>query len=64
MTLTINNSVPNANAGNDVTITSEEVAATIIEGETTDFDNSDMLYCKWTEGATVLAGLDPCRDKW
>lgn len=54
MVLTINNSVPNANAGNDVTITSEEVAATTIQGAATDFDNGDMLYCKWTEGATVL----------
>jgi hypothetical protein len=54
MVLTINNSVPNANAGPDVTITSEEVAAITIQGVTTDFDNSDMLYCKWTEGATVL----------
>ena len=54
MTLIIHNTAPHANAGNDITITSEAVAATIIEGETTDFDNSDMLYCKWTEGATVL----------
>ena len=54
MTLIINNTAPHANAGNDITITSEEVAATTIQGVTTDFDNSDMIYCKWTEGSTVL----------
>jgi hypothetical protein len=54
MTLTINNTAPNANAGNDITITSEEVAATTIHGAATDFDNGAMLYCKWTEGSTVL----------
>ncbi|MEW6599862.1 MAG: hypothetical protein AB1499_02740 [Nitrospirota bacterium] len=54
MILTINNSVPNANAGPDVTIISEEFAVTTIQGTTTDFDNADMLYCKWTEGGAVL----------
>lgn len=59
MILTINNSVPSANAGIDITITSEEVAAVIIQGTTTDFDNSDMLSCKWTEGTTLLLDWMP-----
>ena len=53
MLLTINNSVPNANAGNDITITSEQVAATTIQGAATDFDGN-TLQCRWMEGASVL----------
>ncbi|MBI5049397.1 MAG: hypothetical protein HZC11_00605, partial [Nitrospirae bacterium] len=59
MTLTINNSVPNANAGNDVTITSEQVAATTIQGTATDFDTGNILYCRWMEGITVLQDWTP-----
>ncbi len=58
MTLTINNSVPNANAGNDITITSEQVAATMIQGVATDFDGN-ALTCRWTEGLTVLRDWTP-----
>ena len=47
MTLTINNSVPNANAGNDITVSTEEVAVTTIQGSATDFDG-DALSCRWT----------------
>ncbi len=47
MTLTINNSVPDTNAGNDITIATEEVAITTIQGSATDFDG-DALSCRWT----------------
>ena len=53
MTLTINNSVPNANAGNDITIISEQVATTTIQGVATDFDGN-ALTCSWMEGVNVL----------
>jgi hypothetical protein len=53
MVLTINNSVPNANAGNDITVTTEEVAATTIQGVATDFDGN-TLTCSWAEGGNVL----------
>jgi hypothetical protein len=53
MILTINNTAPHAIAGPDVTITTEQVAATIIAGSATDFDGN-ALSCRWTEGATVL----------
>lgn len=53
MVLTINNSVPNANAGNDITVTTEEVAATTNQGVATDFDGN-ALTCSWTEGGNVL----------
>jgi hypothetical protein len=53
MTLKINNSVPDVSAGNDITITTEEVAATTIHGAATDFDG-DALTCRWMEGSTVL----------
>ena len=53
MVLTINNSVPNANAGNDINITSEQVAATTIQGIATDFDGN-ALTCSWMEGVNVL----------
>ncbi len=51
--LTINNSAPHANAGNDIIITTEEVAATTIQGVATDFDGN-ALTCSWLEGGNVL----------
>ncbi|MBI5195057.1 MAG: cadherin repeat domain-containing protein [Nitrospirae bacterium] len=54
MTLIINNTAPHANAGNDIIITSEEVAATTIQGAATDFDGNTLLQCRWIEGTAVL----------
>lgn len=59
MVLTVHNSSPHANAGADITITSEEVASTIISGGATDFDNNDALQCKWLEGDVVLRDWTP-----
>ncbi|MBI4710571.1 MAG: hypothetical protein HY759_05675 [Nitrospirae bacterium] len=53
MVLTINNSAPNANAGNDIAVTSEQAALTEIQGTATDFDGN-TLQCLWTEGAAIL----------
>ena len=58
MTLTVNNSLPNANAGNDITITAEEAAAAMIQGVATDFDGNE-LSCRWMEGTTVLQDWTP-----
>ncbi|MBI4687121.1 MAG: cadherin repeat domain-containing protein [Nitrospirae bacterium] len=53
MILTIDNSSPHANAGNDTTITSEQIAATTVQGTATDFDGNP-LQCRWVEGTTIL----------
>jgi sugar lactone lactonase YvrE len=53
MILTINNSAPHANAGVNVTISSEQIATTTIQGTATDFDG-DTLQCRWLEGSNVL----------
>jgi hypothetical protein len=58
MTLTITNSVPNANAGNDLTVTAEEAVSSVVQGVATDFDG-DNLSCRWTEGTTVLQDWTP-----
>ncbi|MEW6429691.1 MAG: hypothetical protein AB1568_16850 [Thermodesulfobacteriota bacterium] len=63
MALTIINSLPNADAGPDVAISSEEVAATVLHGKATDFDGT-ALTCTWSEGTTELlaapADADAC----
>ncbi len=59
MILTINNSAPHADAGNDITITSEQVAATTIQGTASDFDTLDTLQCRWVEGGNVLKDWTP-----
>ncbi|MBI5057529.1 MAG: hypothetical protein HZB61_13025 [Nitrospirae bacterium] len=53
MMLTITNTPPIANAGENIIITSDLVAATTIEGTAKDFDG-DVLSCRWMEGVTVL----------
>jgi hypothetical protein len=53
MILTINNTPPVANAGENITITSDQIAVTTIQGVATDFDGN-ALTCRWTEGLTVL----------
>ncbi len=47
------NTPPNANAGDNITITSALIASTIINGVVGDGDG-DALLCSWMEGATVL----------
>lgn len=49
----VTDQLPVADAGDDVSITSEEVASTIITGYATDADG-DPLLCRWKEGTDVL----------
>jgi hypothetical protein len=52
------NQAPVANAGENVTISSEEVSSTIIQGIATDEDD-DALQFHWLEGETVLLDWIP-----
>lgn len=47
------NSPPVADAGENLTISSEAISVTTIQGTATDFDG-DFLQCRWTAGAAVL----------
>ncbi|SPP99645.1 hypothetical protein NBG4_1020008 [Candidatus Sulfobium mesophilum] len=58
MTLTIHNSVPNADAGNNLIVTTEETRTTVIHGSATDFDGNE-LSCRWMEGTTSLQDWTP-----
>jgi hypothetical protein len=55
MTLTIvsPNIAPVADAGINISITTEQIAATVIQGTATDADG-DLLNCRWTDGVTEL----------
>lgn len=48
------NTSPVANAGDNLTIVSEELASTVIQGIATDGDSSDLLACRWLNEETVL----------
>jgi len=48
------NQPPVADAGENVTISSEEIAATVVLGSATDEDTADVLEYRWLEGETVL----------
>ena len=48
------NTPPLANAGENVNISSEAVATTIIQGTALDADTGDVLQCRWLEGQTPL----------
>jgi N-acetylneuraminic acid mutarotase len=48
------NSSPVADAGEDITITSEEVAGTVISGTAADEDSDDILEYRWKKGEVVL----------
>jgi hypothetical protein len=52
------NNPPIANAGENLTITSEEQCGTIIQGEASDADNDPLLY-RWVEGETELFTWHP-----
>ncbi|MBI4846949.1 MAG: cadherin repeat domain-containing protein [Nitrospirae bacterium] len=59
MILTITNTPPIANAGENIpAITSDQIAGTTIQGTATDFDG-DALSCRWMEGLTVLQDWTP-----
>ncbi len=58
MVLTINNTPPIANGGENITVTSDQIAATSIQGTATDFDGDDVT-CRWTEGTTILQDWTP-----
>lgn len=55
------NEPPVADAGPDVTISSQDQASTSILGAGSDPDG-DALTCRWLEGATVLSGPDAVAD--
>jgi len=48
------NQSPTADAGENVTILSEEISTIIIEGTATDDDTDDVLEYRWLEGETLL----------
>jgi hypothetical protein len=54
----ITNNPPLADAGENITISSEEIDMTTIQGTATDADGDD-LYCRWKEGANVLLDWTP-----
>jgi len=51
-----NNATPVADAGENITISSEEIATTVISGNATDEDPDDYLEYQWKEGEEVLLG--------
>ncbi|MCP5104902.1 MAG: hypothetical protein GY950_16060 [bacterium] len=53
------NSPPTADAGEDITITSEVVADTVVNGTASDEDADDNLEYRWKEGETILADWTP-----
>lgn len=55
LTTSIQNNPPEANAGPNQTITSENQSITIIRGTATDLDNDPLTY-RWLEGQTELLG--------
>jgi len=56
--LTIDNTPPVADAGDNITIKSIGIASTAVHGSASDFDG-DALSCRWMEGATVLQDWMP-----
>jgi hypothetical protein len=58
-TIIPDNSPPTADAGEDVTITSEAVADTVVNGIASDDDADDNLEYRWKEGETILADWTP-----
>ncbi len=56
------NQPPIANAGENITIRTEEVATTIIHGIATDNDPGDVLTCRWKEGEAVLLDWTPAGE--
>ncbi len=53
------NATPVADAGENITISSEEIATTVISGNATDEDPDDYLEYQWKEGEEVLLGWIP-----
>lgn len=56
------NNSPSADAGENVTISSDEAALTIIQGTVSDQDPDDVLECRWLSGETVLLDWMPVSD--
>jgi hypothetical protein len=53
------NHLPVANAGENITISSEAVPTTTIQGTAADEDPDDLLEYRWKEGETVLKNWSP-----
>jgi hypothetical protein len=53
------NSAPIANAGDNITIVSEEIDSTTILGTAEDADIDDILQCRWIVGDTELDWMSP-----
>lgn len=56
------NSPPTADAGEDITTTSEEVADAVVNGTASDEDADDNLEYQWKEGETILADWTPAGE--
>jgi hypothetical protein len=55
----LTNNSPTVNAGENLTITSEELFNTVIQGTASDNDSNDQLECRWSEGENVLLDWSP-----
>jgi hypothetical protein len=53
------NHLPVANAGENITISSEAVPTTTLQGTAADEDPDDLLEYRWKEGETVLKNWSP-----
>ena len=53
------NNPPVADAGVNITISSEEISSTVIQGIGTDEVDNDTLECRWLNGGDVLLGWTP-----
>ena len=51
---TCGNTPPQANAGEDITVTSAQLATTVIQGSGSDADTADTLQCRWRSGTSLL----------
>ncbi len=55
----IANTIPTANAGENISITSETASTTIIQGTASDEDPGDILRYRWISGETALIDWTP-----
>ena len=56
------NIIPVADAGENIAISSEEIAITMIQGIVTDEDPDDILEYRWIEGETILLDWTPAGE--
>ena len=60
LTIVAPNAAPTVDAGTDITITSDQIATTTIQGTVTDPDNTGTLDCAWyKDGTLALTSIGP-----